>query len=74
MVISRDHNAGESHKIEIDNKYFERMEQFIYLGTTLTYQNSIQKEIKDKLKSGNACYNSVQNHFFLQFDIQKYKD
>ena len=37
------------------------MEQFKYLGTTLTNQNSIQEEIKSRLKSGNACYYSVQN-------------
>ena len=36
------------------------MEEFKYLGTTLTYQNSVQEEIKSRLKSGNACYNSVQ--------------
>jgi hypothetical protein len=32
-----------------------------YLGTTLTYQNSIQEEIKSRLKLGNACFWSVQN-------------
>ena len=37
------------------------MEEFKYLGTTLTNQNSIQKEIKSRLKLGNACYHSVQN-------------
>jgi len=31
------------------------------LGTTLTNQNSIQEEIKNMLKSGYACYHSVQN-------------
>jgi len=36
------------------------MEEFKYLGTTLTNQNSIQEEIKSRLKSGNACYHSVQ--------------
>jgi hypothetical protein len=36
------------------------VEQFKYLGTTLTNENSIQEEIKNRLKSGNACY-SVQN-------------
>jgi hypothetical protein len=36
------------------------VEQFKYLGTTLTNQNSIQEEIKSKLKSGNACCYSVQ--------------
>ena len=37
------------------------MEQFKYTGTTLTHQNSIQEEIRSKLKSGNAGYHSVQN-------------
>jgi len=31
------------------------------LGTTLTTQNSIAEEIKSSLRSGNACYHSVQN-------------
>ena len=37
------------------------MEQFKYLGKTLTYQNSIQEEIKGRLKLGNVYYHSVQN-------------
>ena len=37
------------------------MEQFKYLGTTLTNQNSIREEINSRLKSGNACYHSVKN-------------
>ena len=37
------------------------MEEFKYLGTTLTSINSIQEEIKSRLKLGNACYYSVQN-------------
>jgi len=31
------------------------------LGTTLTNKNSIAEEIKNRLRSGNACYHSVQN-------------
>ena len=37
------------------------MEEFKYVGTTLTNQNSIQEEIMSGLKSGNACYHSVQD-------------
>jgi hypothetical protein len=37
------------------------VEQLKYLGTTVTNQNSIQEEIKSRLKSGNACYHSVQD-------------
>jgi len=37
------------------------VEEFKYLGTTLTNKNSIQEEIKSRLKSGNACYHLEQN-------------
>jgi hypothetical protein len=61
MVMSPDQPAGQNHNTKIDNKSFERMEQFRYLGTTITNQNSIYEKIKSRLKSGNACYHSVQN-------------
>ena len=37
------------------------MEEFKYLGTNLTNQNSIQEAIKSRLKSGNAGRHLVQN-------------
>ena len=55
MVMSRDKHAGRSHSMKIDNNSFERVEEFKYLGTTLTNQNCIQEEIMGRLKSGNAC-------------------
>ena len=61
MFMSGDQNAGQSHNIMIDNSSFERVGAFRYLGTTFTYQNSIQKEIKSRLKSGNSCYQSLQH-------------
>jgi len=45
----------KSHYTDI----FERTDDFKYLGTTLTNQNSIQEEIKSRMKSGNACSHSV---------------
>ena len=60
MVMSWDQNAGRSHSIKTDNSSFKKVEEFKYLGT-LTNQNSIQEEIKSRLKSGNACHHLVQN-------------
>ena len=47
MVMSRDKNAGGSHNIKTDNNYFEGVEQFRYLGTTLKNQNSIPEELRE---------------------------
>jgi len=47
--------------VRTDNSTFERVEEFNYLGTTLRNQNLIAEEIKSRLRSGNACYHSVQN-------------
>ena len=59
--MSQDQNAGRSHNIKIDNSSFERVDEFKYLVTILTNQNSFQEGIKSRLKSGNACYHSQQN-------------
>ena len=48
MLAPRDQN------VKIDNNSFERAEELKYLGTNLTNQNSIQEEIKSRLKSGNV--------------------
>jgi len=61
IVMSRDQNAGRSHSIKIDNSSFETVERFRYLGTTVTNRNTIQEEIKSRLKSGNACHHSGEN-------------
>ena len=46
MVMSRDQNAGRIHSVRIDNNAFEKMEEFKYLGTTLTNQNYIVDKLR----------------------------
>jgi len=48
MVMTRDQNEGRIHSVRIDNSTFERVEEFKYLGTTLTNQNSIPEEMKSQ--------------------------
>ena len=62
--MSRDQKAGWSHNKNIDSRSFDRVEEFKYLGANLTYQDSVQEDIKSRLKSGNAWYNSVHNLLF----------
>jgi hypothetical protein len=59
--MSRDQNAGQNGYIQIGNKSFETVEQFKYLGATVTKQNSVREEIKSRLKSRTACCYLVQN-------------
>jgi hypothetical protein len=64
MFMSRDQNAGRNHSVKINNSTFESVEEFKYLGTTLTRLNSIPEEIKSRLRLRNAYYHSVQNLLF----------
>ena len=45
-VMSRDRNAGRGHSVKIYNSSTERVEEFKYLGTTLTDQNSFRKKLR----------------------------
>jgi hypothetical protein len=61
MLPSRHQNAGQNHHMKIANRTFENLAQFTYLGTTVTYQNFNQEEIKKRLNSDIACFRSFQN-------------
>ena len=53
--------------IYVGSKFFESVEHFKFLGTSLMNQNSFHEEIKSRLHSGNACYYSMQN--LLSFSL-----
>jgi hypothetical protein len=73
MLVSRDQNADQNREIKIGNRSFENVSQFQYLGMTLTNQNLIQKEIKRRLNSGNACYHGPEP-FVLSLAVKKCED
>jgi len=76
LILSQNQNAGRKHSIEIDNDYFEMVEEFKYLETTLKTQNCIQEKIKGRLMVENVCCHSVQNilSFSLLSNKFKYQD
>ena len=46
---------------------YEKVKTFKYIGSLLINQNSIQEEIKCRLKAGNSCYYSVQRLLSSRF-------
>jgi len=60
MAMSCDQQAGQNHNITTVHKSSKGRSRSV-LRTTLTNKNSIQEEIKRRLKSGNASHHSVQN-------------
>jgi ribosomal protein L30E len=50
IVISQNQAAGRSQNIKTGNSSFESVEEFTYLGTTITHQNSIRGARKGRWK------------------------
>ena len=47
MITSPDQNAGNNHNIETENRFFERVEEFKYLGTTLKIKIPFKKKLRE---------------------------
>jgi len=71
VVMSQDKNAGRIHSVRIDNNTFERLEEFKYLGTTLTNRNSIAEE---QIEVRKCLLSFGVESFVFQVAIQKLKD
>jgi hypothetical protein len=58
--MSCSQKIGQKHNIKIENRSFEDVVKFKYLGT-LTDQNCMHEEIKSRLNSRNTSYHLVQS-------------
>ena len=52
MEIGRHRGVIANAHMKIGSNFYEKVETFKYLGSLLTNQNSIQEEIKCRLKAG----------------------
>jgi hypothetical protein len=65
MFMPRHQNSShQNHKLLKTNESFRSVANFRYFEKKVTNRNYIQREIKSRLNSGNACYHSVQNLVF----------
>ena len=46
LVMSREQTAGISHTMKVDNSSIERVEEFKYLGTTITNKILFRKKLR----------------------------
>jgi hypothetical protein len=46
MLVFRDQNSNQNGDIKMENRSFEKVSQFEYLGTTVADQNFIKEEIR----------------------------
>ena len=62
MEIGRHRGMIANEHIKICSHSYEKVKtlKYRYLDSLLTNENSIQEEIKCRLKAGNSCYYSVQ--------------
>jgi hypothetical protein len=72
MLLSRQQNGGQNQDIKIGNRCFGNVEQFRYLGTTITNQNLIQGESRrlTTLWTSTACYRTALPFLPSNFNIQ----
>jgi hypothetical protein len=64
MLMSCDRKIRQKHSIKIAKRFFEDVAEFKYLGTTLTGQNCMHEEIKNKTKF-TECLLPFGSDFFL---------
>lgn len=64
MCINRQKRRDRlGQNVSINNYNFERVEQFKYLGATVTADNNITEEIKGRVQSANRCVYSLKDLF-----------
>ena len=70
MGIGRHLGMIANAHIKIGINSNEKVKTFKYLGSLLTNQNSIQEEIKNRLKAGNSCYILSKHSCLLDFSLR----
>ena len=73
MEVRRHRGMMVNKHITVDSNSYQKVKTFKYLGSVLTYQNFILKEIKCRLKTRNSCYYSVQTLFSCRLLSENYK-
>lgn len=61
MAITR--RSEDSSNLKVENKEFEQVKEFKYLGVTLNNKNIMHEEINVRLNAANRCYFAMETIF-----------
>jgi hypothetical protein len=73
-MVSHHQNARQNHNLVVAKKSKRNVVRLKHLGTTVTNQNCIYKEIKSTINLANACYHSFKNPFPLRTERLKCRE
>jgi len=73
IVVSRYQKEGQNHSLLTANETLGNVATLKYLGTIVINQNSIHKEMKIRLNSGNDCYHSAWRRLSPSLLSKNYK-
>jgi hypothetical protein len=73
MLQSGHQNAGQNRDMKIDNRAFEYVANFKYLGTTIKNGTLFHEGIESRLYFGTECYHSVRKSCLLVYHLNMYK-
>ena len=73
MEIRYQRGMITNEHIKIGSNSYENVKTFKCLGSSVAYQNYIQKEIRCRPKAGDSCYYSVQTVLTSRLLSQKLK-
>lgn len=64
-------NVQKKDKIKINDEELEEVSQFCYLGSTLTVEGDIMKEVNIQIGKAYAAYNKLKNIWIFWFYIDR---
>jgi hypothetical protein len=52
----------EGQSVAIDDKHFEVVKEFVYLGSLMTPMNDVSLEIQQRMQTANRCFFGLRKH------------
>jgi hypothetical protein len=55
-------DVGQGQSVEIGDKHFEDVKEFVYLGSLMTPANDVSLEVQRRIQTANRCFFGLRKH------------